>query len=258
MANELVKVPFYGDELDAVQDGGKVWVSLRRCCENLGLTPQGQLEKLKRKAWACVTEIVTQMPGDTQAREVSMIDLETLPGWLFSIDARKVAGHIREKLARYQREAAQVLARHFLGGQPTAPPGNVSLSREQFDLLVNAIARIPQMEQRIEELAASRQLNAVHVPTNATPRFTVLDRLRFKEWSGASAKQRALIRRQANIWLALRHDETPDVCGGAGGPCVYYGHQIVVLDEAIDFVRESVRKREQDAGPNLFSDTKPN
>jgi hypothetical protein len=45
-------------------------------------------------------------------------------------------------------------------------------------------------------------------------------------------------------------------CGG--GPCVYYGHQITVLDEAVRLVRaEAIAReeaRERISGPTLFSD----
>ena len=77
------------DELDAVQDdGGKVWVSVRRVCENLGLSHQGQQAKLKNKEWACVKEIVSH---DTTGREqpATMLDPGHAPMWLGSIETRK-------------------------------------------------------------------------------------------------------------------------------------------------------------------------
>ncbi len=78
------------DTLDAIQDGdGKVWASLKRLCENLGVSMQVQLRKLKTKSWAVVTEMVTTGP-DGKQYTMSMIDLDSLPMWLASIDARKV------------------------------------------------------------------------------------------------------------------------------------------------------------------------
>ena len=67
------------------------------------------------------------------------------------------------------------------------------------------------------------------------------------------------MRRRANAWLMLRFGETPDVSGGpgGGGPCVYYGHQITVLDEAVRLVRAEAIAREEAhervSGPTLFS-----
>ncbi len=81
-----------------------MWVSIRRECENLGLDFSNQLKKLKSKAWAVVVENTTT-GSDGKTYQMVCCDLDTLPGWLFSIDARKVKESIREKLARYQREA---------------------------------------------------------------------------------------------------------------------------------------------------------
>lgn len=99
-------------------------MSLRRCCENLGLVVDTQARKLKRKEWACTTEKVVH---DTSGRVQSafMIDLDSLPMWLASIDARKVKPEIREKIVRYQKECARVLRDHFFK-QPDAPASEAS------------------------------------------------------------------------------------------------------------------------------------
>ncbi|MBN9119053.1 MAG: hypothetical protein J0I06_07820 [Planctomycetes bacterium] len=68
---------------------GKVWVSLRRCCENLGLDVENQRKKLRAKAWAVAVENTATDP-DGKTYTVTCVDLDTLPGWLFSIDPRKV------------------------------------------------------------------------------------------------------------------------------------------------------------------------
>jgi prophage antirepressor-like protein len=52
------------DTLDAIERDGKVWVSLRRCCETLGLDLSTQLRKLKAKAWASVVEMTIESPGE--------------------------------------------------------------------------------------------------------------------------------------------------------------------------------------------------
>lgn len=112
--NELITIPFHGDVLQAVQDQqGEIWVSLRRCCESLGVSHQGQQEKLKTKAWACVKEILSH-DSTGRIQPATMLSVKTLPMWLATIDARKVDESVREKLALYQKEAADVLAKHFL------------------------------------------------------------------------------------------------------------------------------------------------
>lgn len=100
--------------------------------------------------------------------------------------------------------------------------------------ITELLARLRLLEERVN---ASPVIQAV-------PRFTVQERLRFKGWLGTTPKQRATVRRLANVLLDMRHGETPDVAGGPGGGCTYYGHQLAVLDEAIDRVREEYAKRE--------------
>lgn len=231
MSGPLVQIPFHGDMLDCVQQDGKVWFSIRRGCENLGLATQSQLQKLKGKSWACVTEIVMQLPGESQSRSLSVIDLDSLPMWLATIEARKVKEHLREKLACYQNEVKRVLADHFFGR--TAPSASPVMSQTEVEQLIRRV------------MSEGRPGG----PVQAMPRSTVQERLRFKGWDGTSAKQRSQIRRLANSLLDLRHQETPDVSGLV---CTYYGHQLVILDEAIDRVREEYRRRDAERGAGLL------
>ena len=111
---ELVRVDFYGDQIEACVQDGRILVSIRRVCESLGIDTEGQRKKLKAKSWACTEEMSVQLENSSQQRVVTLIDRDSLPLWLATIDERKVDDHIRPKLIRYQREAARVLADHFL------------------------------------------------------------------------------------------------------------------------------------------------
>lgn len=256
MVGAIVQVPFDGDFLEAARDGDKVLVSLRRGCENLGLNFSKQLQKLKSRPWACVSLWDTH---DATGREqkMVMIDLDTVPMWLATIDPRRVKEEAREKLARYQNEAAKVLARHFLKQEPEQPLLNgerlTKLIHDMHGLLVEERAKTKAFEERLAALE-SRPASILPYSTPAMPRTTIQERLRFKNWLDTSARQRAQIRRMANLWLDLRYSETPDVSGGPGGPLVWFGHQIVVLDEAIDTVRETYLERDRKS-KSLFAAT---
>jgi hypothetical protein len=50
-----------------------------------------------------------------------MMDTRTLPMWLATVQVSRVKPEAREALARYQKEAAEVLAKHFLDRQPARP-----------------------------------------------------------------------------------------------------------------------------------------
>jgi hypothetical protein len=110
----LVAVDFHGDTLEAVQDaGGAVWASLRRMCEGVGIDESKQRRKLKNKPWA-TTDLKSAVAQDGKRRELMMVHLDTIPMWLATIEPSKVKPEVRPKLERYQKEAARVLAEHFL------------------------------------------------------------------------------------------------------------------------------------------------
>lgn len=113
----LAHVPFRGGFIEAAQLEGEVFVPLRPLCDALGVSLQGQLAKLRGKPWACIKMILSQMPGDDQTRQLAAVDLRSLPLWLATIEPSRVKPEARPALVAYQREAAEVLYRHFL-----APP----------------------------------------------------------------------------------------------------------------------------------------
>lgn len=126
MSSMLATVDFYGDTLEAMQDDKDViWISIRRLCENLGLDRATQVRKLNRKAWAVRGQKPLTGP-DGKTYEVDVIDLTTLPGWLFTIDARRVKAEVKDKLIRYQRECAKVLADYFLRQSEPPPPAPIA------------------------------------------------------------------------------------------------------------------------------------
>lgn len=153
MSAYIVPVRFYDDTIEAVRgDDGKVWVSLRRCCENLGLDLEGQRKKLKSKSWACAEEKSVQTSGDDQTRLMTMIDLDTLPGWLFSIDERKVKPEARKKIVQYQKECSQVLREHFFG-KVVAKPSTGDDVLDSIECVRDALASIAETRRRQLELA---------------------------------------------------------------------------------------------------------
>lgn len=109
----VAQVPFYDNSIEAVRaDDGTIMVSLKRVCESLGVSMQGQHEKLSKCEWATVKIILT-VAEDGKRRRLTMIDLESLPMWLATINVSKVRIAVRPKLLQYQREARAVLAAWF-------------------------------------------------------------------------------------------------------------------------------------------------
>jgi phage antirepressor YoqD-like protein len=111
--NQIVKVDFHGGKIEATLHDGKIWVSVRRMCEHLGLQPHGQAEKLKTKEWA-TTQIICAVDPNGRKREHFMLLMDSLPMWLATIDTGRVAADVRSLLIAYQKEAADVLRDYFI------------------------------------------------------------------------------------------------------------------------------------------------
>src|SRR5262249_27729552 len=109
------KVTVCGEELDACHDGEHIWVSVRRVCEVLDISSNMQVEKLKKKPWAVTMFNISTGP-DGKNYETFCISHRSLPMWLATIEpSRSSSSTLQGKLVRFQNEAAEVLADHFLG-----------------------------------------------------------------------------------------------------------------------------------------------
>jgi DNA-directed RNA polymerase specialized sigma24 family protein len=214
----LMKVPFYGDTLEACGTSREdAQVSIRRVCEALGVASQSQLEKLKGKAWATVTMIVA-VAEDGKQREHAMIALKSLPMWLATIDARKVSEHVREKLARYQKEAHDVLAAHFLKQE-------MPEKQEQFPGGPNALVPLlSAMTSALQQLAAGQQQNTATVQALAA---------RVEQLEGGTAAAYRLTPSQRAMKAAQMEGVTQDEAAERMGVSVRsVGNAAVVLREA--------------------------
>lgn len=138
--SELQIIEFEGDQLEAVEKGGEVFVSLTRLCDSLGLTTFTQSRKLEGKAWA-TTIMMKAVAADGKTREVLGLHIDSVPMWLATINESKVAEHVRPKLRKYQLECARVLKDHFMGA-----PINIIDAKERR--LLAKEARLLETEHR--------------------------------------------------------------------------------------------------------------
>ncbi len=149
----LTTIAFHGDELDIVQEGGEHFAVLARLCEPLGIDADGQRRKLLGLAWSGAKIILA--PNERgEMRGLFCLPIRSVAGWLFSVNAGKVRPELREKLAWYQRECAEVLADHFLGKRgPFAAPPAPSLTPEAVAQIV-ALAIGPTLATIMDRIAA--------------------------------------------------------------------------------------------------------
>jgi hypothetical protein len=176
---EQKQVQFYDDELTAVKgEDGRVYAVISHMCDALGIDTQGQTRRIQRqqvldRGYTWVDILSTQ--GDvTQRRRVQVLRVDLVPLWLTGISTRSIKDEqAREKLLRYQEEAADVLWEAFQEGRLTvgeefedllqvADPDLVQayhvaqavvrLARNQILLEARLGDRIEDHERRLEEL----------------------------------------------------------------------------------------------------------
>jgi hypothetical protein len=111
--SEIVRIPFRGDEILAVEIDGKPHILLRPALEAIGLDFSAQWRKIRGRSWTSVVPLTTQVPGDSQRREVITVPLRTFLMLLATINEAHVADGVRPALIAYQTEVADVIEAHF-------------------------------------------------------------------------------------------------------------------------------------------------
>lgn len=112
---EVIAVPFLSGHIPCVEVDGEPMVILKPISDSIGLAWAPQYTKLSADQTTCVTFTVTQLPGDTQARRVMVVSLETFTLWLGGLQPTRVSEGARDTVIGYKREAGRVLREHFFG-----------------------------------------------------------------------------------------------------------------------------------------------
>jgi phage antirepressor YoqD-like protein len=135
---------------------GQPGVVVRTGCERLGLGYEGQRQKLAdpvRSPWA-TTFTTLAVAQDGKNREVFCLHVESVPGWLATLDAGRVDEEHREKVIEFQRLAGHAVADWAYGRKPAA-----LATREQriAAALVEAQSLLAEKDATIAELAPPAQ-----------------------------------------------------------------------------------------------------
>ena len=105
-------VPFHGETITAIETQDGIYVPLLPLCARLGIARQPQQAKLKSdpERWGSTIIVLPSAGGE---QETLCIPVNRIAAWLFTLNAKKLKPEAREALVAYQREAADVLDRHF-------------------------------------------------------------------------------------------------------------------------------------------------
>ncbi|AHF04081.1 hypothetical protein MARPU_09585 [Marichromatium purpuratum 984] len=121
-ASALLPVSFQDQTLYLVEHAGEPFVPMRPVVEAMGMSWQGQHEKLRARYATCVREILTQLPDDTQRRSMTCLPLRKLAGWLMTIHPNKVRPELRARIRAYQTECDDVLWHYWSQQRDSRPP----------------------------------------------------------------------------------------------------------------------------------------
>jgi hypothetical protein len=118
MTTQSHTVQFHNQTLTAAMVDDIPYVAMKPICENIGLQWNSQFERIRRHPVLSSTIRMTRMVAeDGKIREMLMLPIKYLNGWLFGVDASRVKPEIKERLLEYQRECFDVLSRHFMPQQ---------------------------------------------------------------------------------------------------------------------------------------------
>ena len=122
-----ITIDFHGDPLAAILDDRGTFVPLRPLVVGMGLDWGSQLQRVKRSAilGPAVVMTTTTPVAMTATPEPAAVclPLDLVPGFLFTIDASRVADAVRPKVLDYQRECFRVLAEACLRPREPARTG---------------------------------------------------------------------------------------------------------------------------------------
>lgn len=119
MANQISTqtISFNNQSLITVEQNGNHYVAMKPICENIGLSWEPQLLRIKRDNVLSSTMIVMIIVAeDGKKREMICLPIEYLNGWLFSINPNKVRADLKERLENYQEECFLALWDYWTEG----------------------------------------------------------------------------------------------------------------------------------------------
>lgn len=135
-AVSTINVPFHGADLYVVSVDNEAYTPMRPIIDGMGLTYQGQADKLKSRFAKGVREIMIPTKGGEQT--MLCLALRKLNGWLQTISPNKVRPEIRDNVIRYQEECDDVLYEYWTKGQVSNPrkakkalPGKITAEQQE-------------------------------------------------------------------------------------------------------------------------------
>ena len=119
MSNQISTqtISFNNQSLITVEQNGNHYVAMKPICENIGLTWEPQVLRIKRDEVLSQGMIVMIIPTNGGNQNMICLPIEYLNGWLFGIDINRCNPEIRDTLIKYKKECYQALHDYWFKGK---------------------------------------------------------------------------------------------------------------------------------------------
>ncbi len=153
MELQVKEVRFNGERITAIRESGKIYVSVKNVCNNLGMNiKQYKAQKLKLRNDELLMVGIKLYPLDTGfgIKETMLLELDYLPIWLAKINPSRFSEELKKQLIEYQLKAKDVLADEFLGKR-TLPEVQTSIAMIPLNK-AHYWARIKEIAESADEI----------------------------------------------------------------------------------------------------------
>lgn len=134
-----------------VVDAGDGMVPIRPICEALGVSFQGQVQKLRNHpSYGSTIKIILTVGADGKAHEMACMPAWLVPGFLMMVHPNKVDEASRETLILFQRDGSRLLYEALMSVRSGLPLQPASAQGEMFALdEASAWLRHPAVQEAV-------------------------------------------------------------------------------------------------------------
>ena len=153
MELQVKEVRFNGERITAIRESGKIYVSVKNVCNNLGMNiKQYKAQKLKLRNDGLLKGGIKLYPLKSNGgiQETMLLELDYLPIWLAKINPSRFSEELKKQLIEYQLKAKDVLADEFLGKR-TLPEAQTSIAMIPLNK-AHYWARIKEIAESADEI----------------------------------------------------------------------------------------------------------
>ena len=153
-------------EISIFSERGKKYVAIKPICEAIGVDFKYQLSKIKEDGILGQLYKLSHIVGaDNRKREMGVLPLEYIFGWLFTINENKVKPEIKEQVLQYKKECYHALFETFTG--------RTKILKERLSYQLE----IEKIEKELKEEPAYKKLQELKQSIkNSSQRLNVSDK----------------------------------------------------------------------------------